>query len=379
MANKIRKIKFLHCADIHIDCPFSSLDANLSKKRKQTLKDVFSNIINIAHSERVDFLFICGDLFEQNYTDLSSITFINECFKKIPNTKVLITCGNHDPAIKNSYYSTFTWNDNVIIFKSHISYAYFDESDTYVYGSSFTAFEESECTIPNFDLIDDKGINIFLTHGTLDLNVKNSKYNPLDIGFLKQFGMDYIGLGHFHNKFIKDTIYNPGSPEPLGFDEVGEHGVFLVSIDKTNDLKMDVKFINTAISKYDFLELNIPSIDNDLLVIDTIKNKLANTIKDPSNALLQVLLKGYVKQGCTLDFDYINSSLSRDYLYIKIIDDTALDYDWESIAKEPGIRGLFVSRMLKKISNEPDEKQKKVLYLALQYGMQAIDNSKVEI
>lgn len=379
MDKKVKKIKFLHCGDIHIDCPFSSLSLDLAKKRKQTLKNVFSNIIDIALHERVDFLFICGDLFEQNYTDLSSINYINECFKKIHNTKVLITCGNHDPAIKNSHYLTFDWNDNVIIFKSHISYAYFDESDTYVYGSSFTAFEESECTIPNFDLLDKNGINIFLTHGTLNMGIEENKYNPIDFKFIQDLGMDYVGLGHFHNQFIKENIYNPGSPEPLGFDETGKHGVFLVSIDKTSDLKLDVKFIETAISHYESLEINIPSIDNDLMVIDTIKNKLEKIIDDPSNSLLQIALKGYVKQGCSIDIDYINSSLSREYLYIKIVDDTTLDYDWDSVAKEPGIRGLFASRMLQKISDEPDEEKKKILHLALLYGMQAIDNNKVEI
>ena len=115
------------------------------------------------------------------------------------------------------------------------------------------------------------------------------------------------------------------------------------------------------------------------MVIDTIKNKLEKTIDDPSNSLLQIALKGYVKQGCSIDIDYINSSLSREYLYIKIVDDTTLDYDWDSVAKEPGIRGLFASRMLQKISDEPDEEKKKILHLALLYGMQAIDNNKVEI
>jgi len=28
-----------------------------------------------------------------------------------------------------------------------------------------------------------------------------------------------------------ENIYNPGSPEPLGFDEEGEHGVFIGRID----------------------------------------------------------------------------------------------------------------------------------------------------
>jgi len=37
--------------------------------------------------------------------------------------------------------------------------------------------------------------------------------------------MDYIALGHFHNTLRgvgkSENIYNPGSPEPLGFDEEG--------------------------------------------------------------------------------------------------------------------------------------------------------------
>lgn len=380
MDKKVRKIKFLHCADIHMDCPFSSLsNTQLAKKRRQTLKDVFSRIIDIALNENVNFLLICGDLFEHEYTDLSSINFINECFKKIPNTKILMACGNHDPAISNSYYSTYDWNENVLVFKSHISYAYFDEFDTYIYGSSFCAFEEKECTIPNFDVLDKNGINIFVTHGTLGFDNADTKYNPIDFNFIKDLGMDYVALGHFHNKFIKENIYNPGSPEPLGFDECGKHGIFLGTIDKTSDLKLDVKFINTNITTYNVLDVNIPNIDNDLLVIDSIKEQINIEISDPRNALLQVNLKGYVQNKTTLDMDYIYSSICGELFYLKIIDNTVPDYDWEFISKEPGLRGLFVSKMLKKIANETDDKAKKTLYLAMHYGVQAIDNNKIEI
>ena len=41
-------------------------------------------------------------------------------FKEIPNTKIFITPGNHDPNIKNSFYQQFKWNENVHIFTNKI-------------------------------------------------------------------------------------------------------------------------------------------------------------------------------------------------------------------------------------------------------------------
>jgi len=65
----------------------------------------------------------------------------------------------------------------------------------------------------------------------VDLDFKDSRYNPMSSGELALLGMDYIALGHFHNTLRgvgkSENIYNPGSPEPLGFDEEGEHGVFI--------------------------------------------------------------------------------------------------------------------------------------------------------
>ena len=375
----VKKVKFLHCADLHIDCPFSSLPDVIAQSRKQTLKNVFLNIIDIAIREKVDFLFISGDLFEHNYVTLSSINFINECFKKIPDVKIFMTCGNHDPAVSSSHYFSYKWENNVISFKKRISYAYIDEFDAYIYGSSFLSFEEPECFIPNFDPLDKNAINILLSHGTFDFDLDNCKYNPISKEFLDELGMDYIGLGHFHKKFIKGNVYNPGSPEPLGFDEVGPHGVFVGTIDKRESLKIDVEFIPTNVNSYEVLDINIPNITNDLSVIDEIKDKVVKSITNPRDSLTQINIKGYLQKGFYLDTDYIYNSLYNDFFYLNIINNTSPDYDWDALSKEPGLRGLFVAKMLAKIADEPDENKKKILYSAMHYGIQAIDENDVNI
>lgn len=380
MNNKVvRKIKFLHCADIHLDCPFSSLPDTLAEQRNQALKNVFSNIIDLAQKEQVNALFICGDLFEHNYVSMATINFINEGFKKLPDVKIFLSCGNHDPYIKNSHYATYEWEENVIVFKKHISYAYIDEFDTYVYGSSFCNFEEHESTVPNFDPLNRDGINILLTHGTFGMDFVESKYNPLYMPYLEEINMDYIAIGHFHSKFINGNVYNPGSPEPLGFDEEGEHGVFLVTIDKQSSLSIDAKFIPTNLSYYKTLELNFPLIDNDMFVIDKIKNTVLPKLENPKATLLQLKLKGFVPRDVILDSNFIYNSLFYEFLYLNFMDETTPDYDWESLAKEPGLRGSFVSKLLQRINSSQDESLKKVLFMALHFGISAIDNNDVDV
>lgn len=375
----VKKVKFLHCADLHLDCPFSSLPDVIAQNRKQTLRNIFLNIIDIAIKEEVDFLFISGDLFEHKYVSLSTINFINEGFKKIPDVKIFLTCGNHDPALQNSHYFSYKWESNVISFKKRISYAYIDEFDAYIYGSSFLSFEEPECFVPNFDPLDKDAINILLTHGTLDFDLDNCKYNPISSDFIDELGMDYVGLGHFHKKFIKGNVYNPGSPEPLGFDECGPHGVFVGTIDKRESLKIDVEFIPTNVNFYESLDINIPNINNDLSVIDEIKNKVSRSIKNPIDSLVKINIHGYLQKGFFLDTDYIYNSLYSEFFYLNLVNNTSVDYDWETLSNEPGIRGLFISKILDKIKNETDEDKIKILYSALHYGIQAIDENDVTI
>ena len=91
------------------------------------------------------------DLYENEYVRKSTIEYINNCFKQIPNTKIYITPGNHDPYISNSYYNKYEWNENVHIFTS-LDRKVGELVDIYGYG--FTNFYSKKIDIP-------KGISIF--------------------------------------------------------------------------------------------------------------------------------------------------------------------------------------------------------------------------
>ena len=125
-------MRFIHIADMHFDAPFTVLSSkNLGDVRRLEQRKVFSKVIEYIKEEKIPFLFISGDLYEHGYVRQSTIEYINDLFKQIPHTHIFIAPGNHDPYLKNSFYNTFDWNNNVYIFNNEIGIYEFPEADIY--------------------------------------------------------------------------------------------------------------------------------------------------------------------------------------------------------------------------------------------------------
>lgn len=120
-------------ADMHFDIPFTVLNNRnkLGEKRRLEQREAFKKIIDFIKTNNVEYFFIAGDLYEQKYIRESTIQYINNLFKEIPNTKIFISPGNHDPYIKNSFYNDFNWNKNVKIFNSKIERCEYENVNIY--------------------------------------------------------------------------------------------------------------------------------------------------------------------------------------------------------------------------------------------------------
>ena len=85
-------MKFVHIADLHLDTPFTSLSekGNLGKIRRLEQRNALKKVIEYCKENEVDYLFIAGDLYEQNYVKKTSIDYITNLFKEIENPKIFI-------------------------------------------------------------------------------------------------------------------------------------------------------------------------------------------------------------------------------------------------------------------------------------------------
>lgn len=115
-------MKFVHLADLHLDAKFDSLSSidGLPQKRRLEQRKALKDVVEYIKENDIKLFLISGDLYEQNYIRKSSIEYVNKLFEEIPDTQIFIAPGNHDPYIKNSFYSTYTWSKNVHIFNENI-------------------------------------------------------------------------------------------------------------------------------------------------------------------------------------------------------------------------------------------------------------------
>ncbi len=356
-------MKFVHIADIHFDSPFVALSdkGNLGEQRRIEQRKVFKKVIEYIKENKIEYLFISGDLYEHQHVRKSTIEYINNLFKEIGNTQIFISPGNHDPILKKSYYSTFNWNENVHIFNNEIKKIELEDADIYGYG--FSDFYCSNSDIENLQIENPEKINILIIHGTLNGSTSiDMQYNPMSTAMLKQKGFNYIALGHIHKNNFEENgkIIYPGSTISLGFDELGEHGMIVGEITKTEN---KLEFIELDETEFVEQELDCTEMNSEEELIEKI-----NEIKIEENKLYKIILIG--KRNFEINI-YDLYKYNLDEKIIKIKNKTKPNYNIEEISKENTLRGLFAKEILEEIKNKNYDEE--TIEQALEIGMEILE------
>ena len=363
-------MRFIHMADVHFDSPFTVLASreNLANERRLEQRKAFADTIEYIKENQIPFLFISGDLYEQKYIRKSTIEYINNLFKEIPNTQIFISPGNHDPFLINSFYNTFEWNNNVTIFNSEIKIIETEEAD--IYGFGFTDFYCENSQIEKINIKNKNKINILITHGSLDASkTLDMQYNPLNSNKLKEIGFDYVALGHIHKANYEENKNNfiyPGSLISFGFDELGEHGFLDVEINKNNseknnlinlkinnnnlnnseinnnNLKINkkIKFIKVDKRIFEEIKLNISEINSEEELIEKIKN-----VKTDKKRNYKIILEGY--KNIEIDLNKIQKMVLNENI-LKVKDFSKVKYDIKELANQNNLKGVFINGILQK-------------------------------
>lgn len=361
-------MKFIHIADMHFDSPFVNLSdkEGLGDLRRLDQRKVFKKVIQYIKENKIKYLFISGDLYEQKYIKKSTIEYINNLFKEITDTKIFIAPGNHDPYVKNSYYNKFSWNQNVKIFNSKIEKI--ETEDANIYGFGFDDFYCKNCGIEDIEIEDKNKLNILVIHGSLDGGtIENSEYNPLSRKMLKEKGFDYVALGHIH-KLDYNTEENqiaiyPGSTASLGFDELGPHGMIVGEFEKD---KLQLEFIPLDDTEFKLQDVDVTEMNSKEELIEKI-----NEIEFAENNLIEIILVG--KRNFEIDKYELYKLISNEKV-IKIKNKTKINYDLEKLANETTLKGLFAKEMLNKINDENlSDEDRDIVEKAVEIGLEALE------
>lgn len=368
------KITFFHCADLHLDTPFKTLAAKpgLPVLRRNEIFNNLTRLVEKAKKEKPDFLLIAGDLFEHEYSGPRTAFAVNELFLTIPDTRVVMISGNHDPEAANSHYKTNKWGTNVTFIGGGNHSIYFEDKNTEIFGLGWISGTGQASLLDEMDVSNDR-LNILMFHGDVDLQIGDRDYNSISSQLLISKGFDYVAAGHNHKRKTGEcggVFYNPGSLEPLGFDEPGTHGFFSGSIQK--GMAPQVEFRKNSTVFYETIEFDISSFDNNEKINETIASML-----EPENILYKIVLIGSKSLDFSPDTSLMEESFSNSTLFAKVQDKSTVSVSIDELSVMKGLKGIFTRQILAQMEIS-DEEDKELLEKALYYGIDAIENGKIQ-
>jgi len=369
-------IKILHCADLHLDSPMSSMDVRRSESARNDLRAAFTSLVMSVKDNNVDFLLIAGDLFDGEYVSKDTIALLYREFASIPDCNVIIAPGNHDPYSPQSYYKRGEFPSNVYIFDSEEVASFdFPEKNTTVYGYAFTSERLDNCPLDGFTVNDPSRINILTAHGELD--TADTPYCPLPSDVLEKCGFDYIALGHRHTYTEPFTLGNgyaaySGCLEGRGFDECGAKGAIIAAADKSPEFKFASKFLHACKRCYAIEELEISGSQSNADVLDRIEAMIKEKHYGDDTAL-RVILKGEVSDSFVISTDFLRAGLTGLY-FLEVIDRTIPLLDKEKFANDLTLRGEYYRSLLPMLESK-DENERELAAKALRCGLAALSGN----
>ena len=344
-------IKILHSGDWHLDSPLQGrTDEQAAFLRRELLK-IPEKLAALSKAQNCDLVLLSGDLFDGAYTQESYRTVYTALQQMgIP---VFITPGNHDYISPDSPYEKETWPENVHIFRKQ-QIEWVDLPGLRAYGAGF---QSMDCP----GLLEDfraDGYAIGVFHG--DPTQISSPYNPVTKKQVLQSGLRYLALGHVHkgDSFMAgDTLCAwPGCPMGRGWDEEGEKGALIVSLEETAQIK--------------FIPLDTPKFYD--LRVDFSRGIGSVLPAIPGDDFYRITLTGEAEQA---DLESLRAEFSA-FPNLVLRDETRKPVDpWEN-AGEDHFEGMYFG-ILKQMLDTADEEEKSRILLAAKLSRQILDGQEV--
>lgn len=289
-------VKFIHCADLHLDSPFrarASMPKNILDDLMESTYKSVERMIDFAIDKEVDFIVIVGDVFDNQNRTLKSEVFLNEQFKRLEEKGIFVfmSHGNHDPL--SSGFNT-SWPHNVNVFLDEVETFELESSrkeQIYVHGFSYYMDDSYENKIDYYPSSKkNKGIHIGMLHGTYSKSsYPEKRYTEFTLESLNQKLYNYWALGHIHKRHevsdLPPVVY-PGNIQGRHKKEVGEKGFIYVEGDE-----VELKRTFVATQEVTFVEYEVDTTTVNKHELYNMLNEFKNNIRSEGNQIVKLTVQ----------------------------------------------------------------------------------------
>lgn len=355
-------IKILHSGDWHLDASMSGHTEKNAEFLRSYQQKLPEKIVALAKWEGCDLMLLSGDLFEAK-TSLQTLRNVQKALEKA-GMPVFICPGNHDFICPNSPYEADGWPENVHIFKeTKISSVTLPELNCKIYGAGYTSMD-CPPLLKDFQAEGDERWHIGLLHGEADTT--HGSYCPISKEQLRNSALSYLALGHIHKSGSTrggETLCAwPGCPMGHGFDELGEKGVLLVTLDE--DISLSFRVLDGPRFYDETLEAGT----------DSLKALTAFLPSLPTEDFYRITLTGYsagidAKSLCAA-FPHIPN--------LTVVDETLPEMDLWRAAGEDSLEGV-VFTMLQQACQSDSTNLQNSAQLAARICRQILDGQEVKL
>lgn len=361
-------MKLIHCADLHLDSKMTAnLDKGKAKERKKELLLTFERMVQYAADHQVDAILIAGDLFDTKNISATARHTVSDAIASHRDITFYYLKGNHDT--DNFLSGIERIPDNLKLFGTEwTSYEAGENEKVVITGIELN--RENAGSAYHTLVLHPENFNIVMLHGQESAAGAKDKAEVINLRQLKNKGIDYLALGHIHGYREaaldgRGTYCYPGCLEGRGFDECGEHGFVLLTIDEITG-KYEREFVPFAGRKLHTIPVDVSGCVNTPEIVRRMDAVLQE--KNPSGRdLLKVVLTGAVDVESEKDITYLVKRFEPEYYFIKIYDETALKVDIARFMLDESLKGEFVRTVMG--AEELSEEDKASV---IRYGLQAI-------
>ena len=344
-------IKILHSGDWHLDAPLQS--GTRGDLLRRELGKIPGKIADLCKARQCDMLLLSGDLFD-GQCSRETFRTVRDALASV-EVPVFIAPGNHDYMCPDSPYEREVWPENVYIFtKQQIRWVDVPELGCRVYGA---AFQSMDCP-PLLEGFRAEGYAVGVFHA--DPTQVRSPYNPVTKQQVADSGLAYLALGHIHKSgafLAGDTLCAwPGCPMGKGWDETGEKGVLIVTLDET--------------VRTEFVPLDVPRFHD--LTVDAAKGPAGVLPAEGNHDFYRVTLTG---EGEKPDLEALTEEFSV-FPNLELRDRTCRPVDlWQSVGQD-SFEGVYFG-LLKDALETADGEDREQLLLAARIARQLLDGQEV--